>query len=74
VSLAQMFGVARTYVTRIATALHGRGAFTYRRWIIRIVGRSALEESTCECYGRCRDIFERALPGLSDGGTWPWGS
>jgi hypothetical protein len=33
-----MIGVAGTHVTRIATALHGRGAFTYGRRIIRIVG------------------------------------
>ena len=63
-SLAQMFGVARTYVTRIAAALQGRGAITYRRGIIRIVSRSALEESTCECYGLVRRHFERVLPGL----------
>jgi Crp-like helix-turn-helix domain len=42
-SLAQMFGVARTYVTRIAAALHGHAAISYRREIIRIVSRSALE-------------------------------
>jgi hypothetical protein len=38
-----MFGVARTYVTRIAAALHGHAAISYRRGIIRIVSRSALE-------------------------------
>jgi CRP-like cAMP-binding protein len=63
-SLAQMFGVSRTYVTRIATLLQERGAISYRRGIIRIVRRSALEESTCECYGSVRRHFERVLPGL----------
>ena len=63
-ALAQMFGVARTYVTRIAAALQGRGAISYRRGIIRIASRSALEQSACECYGLVRRHFERVLPGL----------
>jgi CRP-like cAMP-binding protein len=63
-SLAQMFGVARTYMTRIAAALQDRGAIAYRRGIIRIVSRSALEQSSCECYRLVRGHFERVLPGL----------
>jgi CRP-like cAMP-binding protein len=63
-ALAEMFGAARTYVTRIANVLQDRGAISYRRGIIRIVSRAALEESTCECYGLVRRHFERVLPGL----------
>jgi CRP-like cAMP-binding protein len=63
-SLAQMFGAARTYMTRIAAALQDRGAIAYRRGIIRVVSRSALEEASCECYRLVRRHFERVLPGL----------
>jgi CRP-like cAMP-binding protein len=63
-SLAEMFGVARTYVTRIANQLQDRGAISYRRGIIRIEDRAALEEMTCECYHLVRGHFERVLPGL----------
>lgn len=62
-ALAQMFGVARTYVTRIAHTFQRRGAISYRRGIIRIERRTVLEQSTCECYGLVRRHFERVLPG-----------
>jgi CRP-like cAMP-binding protein len=63
-ALADMFGVARTYVTRIANTLQDRGAISYRRGIIRIERRAVLEEATCECYWQVRRHFERILPGL----------
>jgi CRP-like cAMP-binding protein len=63
-TLAEMFGVARTYVTRIANTLQEQGAISYRRGIIRIVSRAVLEDATCECYGIVRRHFERVLPGL----------
>jgi len=62
--LAEMFGVARTYVTRVAQNLQKRGGITYHRGIIRIEQRSVLAESSCECYGLVRRHFERVLPGL----------
>jgi len=62
--LAQMFGVARTYVTRTARALQERGAISYRRGMIRIEKRTLLAEVSCECYGHVRRHFERVLPGL----------
>ena len=63
-SLAEMFGVSRTYVTRIANLLQGSGAISYRRGIIHIERRLVLEEATCECYSLVRRHFERVLPGL----------
>lgn len=63
-ALAEMFGVARTYMTRIASSLQRRGAISYRRGIVRIERRELLEEAACECYGAVRRHFERVLPGL----------
>ncbi|WP_112794816.1 Crp/Fnr family transcriptional regulator [Rhizobium sp. SYY.PMSO] len=63
-ALAEMFGVARTYVTRMARGLQRKGAISYRRGVIRIEDRAVLEASACECYGLVRDHFERVLPGI----------
>ena len=63
-ALAEMFGVARTYVTRMANALRKRGAISYSRGVLRIEGREALEEVACECYAIVRNHFDCVLPGL----------
>jgi CRP-like cAMP-binding protein len=63
-ALAEMFGVARTYMTRVASALQRRGAISYRRGIVHIERREKLEEAACECYGAVRRHFERVLPDL----------
>lgn len=63
-ALAEKFGVARTYLTRIAGALHRRGAISYNRGLIHIDNRVVLEESACECYNVVRGHFERMLPGV----------
>lgn len=67
-ALAEMFGVARTYVTRIASELQSRGAISYRRGVIRVERRAVLEEATCECYGAVRRHFDRVLPGVYPSG------
>jgi CRP-like cAMP-binding protein len=63
-ALAEMFGVARTYMTGIASALQRRGAISYRRGVIHIERRQMLEDAACECYRAVRGHFERVLPGL----------
>jgi CRP-like cAMP-binding protein len=63
-ALAEMLGVARTYVTRIAGALQESGAISYRRGVIRIARRAKLEYRACECYQAVRQHFDRVLPGL----------
>ena len=62
-ALAEMFGVARTYVSRIAQVLQKRGAISYHRGLVRVERRDILEEMSCECYGAVRCHFERVLPG-----------
>lgn len=63
-TMAEMFGVTRTYVTRIASTLQDRGAISYRRGVLVIRRRDLLEKASCECYGLVRAHFERVLPGL----------
>lgn len=63
-ALAEMLGVARTYVTRIASELMAAGAISYSRGIIRIESRPKLQAHACECYATVRQHFDRVAPGL----------
>ena len=59
--LADMLGVQRTTVTAVARSLQAKGAIRYRRGIVDIVDRPALQAMTCECYGVIRDTYTRLL-------------
>lgn len=63
-TMAEMFGVTRTYVTRIASTLQDRGVISYRRGMLTIRRRDLLEKASCECYGLVRRHFEQVLPDL----------
>ncbi len=52
--LAQAIGVRRTTVTIMAQILQNAGAIRYRRGVIQILDRAALERSACECYHTVR--------------------
>jgi CRP-like cAMP-binding protein len=56
--LAQMLGVRRTSVTMIARMLQASGMIHYRRGVIEIADRHALEQASCECYGTLRRKFD----------------
>ncbi|HEX3700247.1 MAG TPA: Crp/Fnr family transcriptional regulator [Phenylobacterium sp.] len=60
--LADMLGVQRTTVTAVARALQEKGAIRYRRGVVDIVDRAALEATACECYDVIRRTYERLLP------------
>lgn len=59
--LADMLGVQRTTVTAVARSLQARGAIRYRRGVVDIVDRAALQAMTCECYGVIRGAYARLL-------------
>jgi len=59
--LADMLGVQRTTVTAVARSLQERGVIRYRRGVVDIVDRQALQAMTCECYGVIRNTYRRLL-------------
>jgi CRP-like cAMP-binding protein len=61
--LADMLGVQRTTVTAVARGLQQKGAIRYRRGVVDVIDRAALEALSCECYGVIQRNYERLLPG-----------
>jgi CRP-like cAMP-binding protein len=59
--LADMLGVQRTTVTAVARSLQEKGMIRYRRGVVDIVDRQALQGLTCECYGVIRNTYKRLL-------------
>lgn len=59
--LAQMLGVRRTTVTIAARLLQSAGMIRYRRGLVQIVDRAALEKAACECYGTMRQKLDNTL-------------
>ena len=59
--VAGHLGVNRTSVTLAAAELQRAGIITYRRGVLSIIDREALEEASCECYGAIRDRMRRLL-------------
>ena len=57
--LGQMLGAPRSTVTLAAGLLHRAGMIDYKRGVVTIKDRPALEASACECYRIVRDEFQR---------------
>lgn len=60
--LAQMLGVRRASVSKVASELQREGLVSYARGKITVTDRTGLEGKTCECYAIIREEFDR-LPG-----------
>jgi CRP-like cAMP-binding protein len=60
--LGQMLGVRRTTVTISARLLQSAGLIRYRRGLIQIVDRRALEDVSCECYAVVRHNVDKIFP------------
>jgi CRP-like cAMP-binding protein len=60
--LGQMLGVRRTTVTLAARLLQSAGLIRYRRGLIHIVDRRALEDIACECHAAIRHNVDKIFP------------
>ncbi len=59
--IADMLGVRREGVTVAAGRLQDAGAISYVRGHIKILDRSKLEDTVCECYLVVKNEFDRLL-------------
>jgi CRP-like cAMP-binding protein len=55
--LADMLGCRRSSVTAAASYLHERRVVSYRRGLLTILNRTALEKTACECYQTIQAAF-----------------
>jgi CRP-like cAMP-binding protein len=60
--LSHMMGVRRTSVSGSANKLQEDGLISYKRGVIRILNRKALEKNSCECYAAVRNAIADAMP------------
>ena len=61
--LAEMLGVSRPSVNRVARMMQAARLIHYNRGSIEIVDRAGLESIACECYAIVRAHFDQLLPG-----------
>jgi CRP-like cAMP-binding protein len=66
--LGQMLGVRRTTVTVAARLLQSAGMIRYRRGLVHILDRPALEEIACECYAVVRHNIDQTFQPASAAG------
>ena len=61
--LAEMLGVQRSSVSVVTRTLQTAGLIRQSRGSITVTDRAGLEETTCECYGKIRGVYQRLLSG-----------
>jgi CRP-like cAMP-binding protein len=59
--LAQMLGVRRPAVSKVASGFQAEGIIRYSRGVIQFVNREELEAIACECYQVVQNEFVRLL-------------
>jgi CRP-like cAMP-binding protein len=60
--LSQMLGVRRTTVTLVLGKLQASGAIECRRGRVRILDRGSLENGSCDCFSRIRNLSAKFAP------------
>jgi CRP-like cAMP-binding protein len=60
--LAIMLGVHRPTVSIASESLQSSGCITYKRGVITIVDRDALENAACSCYHAIQSEYRRLVP------------
>ncbi|MBB3765042.1 Crp/Fnr family transcriptional regulator [Sphingomicrobium lutaoense] len=60
-ALAGLLGVQRTTINAVARQLQDEGMIEYRRGVIRIVDRDALEKRACGCYASLDRHFDKVI-------------
>lgn len=63
--LAQMLGVRRGSVSKVASSMQNAGLIQYSRGKMTIVDREGLEATACNCYQMIKTEFERLVGGNS---------
>jgi len=61
-TLAEMLGVHRATMIRVARPLQERGLLSYRRGRIRFLDQAGLEDAACECHAAVARHFACVLP------------
>ncbi len=59
--LSYMLGVRRAGVSEAASKLHRRALIHYRRGVLTILDRKALEDTACSCYATDAAIYDRLI-------------
>lgn len=62
--LAEMLGVGRTFVTRVARSLRDEGVISTRRGVFVIENAAALEKKSCNCSAAIDAHFDTVLRGI----------
>jgi CRP-like cAMP-binding protein len=60
--LASMLGVHRPTVSIASESLQSSGCITYKRGVITILDRDALQEAACPCYNAIQSEYRRLVP------------
>lgn len=63
--LSQLLGVRRSSINEVGVSLQQSGLLRYRRGRIEILNRAGLEASSCECYFRIKQEYDRLIDGYS---------